>query len=111
MTFSLDQLSEEGDYALVEEGFEISVPSPDMQRYITVTQSEIEEVLHRVLKGPRSARDILIFKLRFFDGIGASEIARTLGEGLTTPGVSSILTRTVLRIRPILARKYGMRLK
>ena len=92
-------------------GVEITAPSPDMQRDIRVTQDEIEEVLHRAIKGRNSARDTLIFKLRFFEGMGPSEIAKSVGGELTALAVSSILSRVVNRIRPILARKYGIRLR
>jgi RNA polymerase sigma factor (sigma-70 family) len=111
VTFSLDQLLDEGDHALASEGVEITAPSLDMQRDIRVTQDEIEEVLHRAIKGRNSARDLLIFKLRFFEEMGPSEIAKSLGGELTALAVSSILSRVVNRIRPILARKYGIRLK
>jgi RNA polymerase sigma factor (sigma-70 family) len=111
VTLSFDQLMEEGDHAIANEGVEIAAPSPELQRDIRVTQNEIEEVLNRVIKGRNSARDILIFKLRFFDGMGPSEIASSLGGELTALAISSTLSRVVTRIRPILARKYGLRLK
>jgi RNA polymerase sigma factor (sigma-70 family) len=111
VTFSLDQLLDEGDHALASEGVEITAPSPDMQRDIRVTQDEIEEVLHRAIKGRNNARDILIFKLRFFEEMGPSEIAKSVGGELTALAISSILSRVVNRIRPILARKYGIRSK
>ena len=70
-----------------------------------------EEVLYGIIKGRNGARDILIFKLRFFDEMGPAEIVRALGGELTAGAVSSIINRAVLRIRPILASKYGMRVK
>lgn len=111
VTFSLDQLTEEGDHALVDEGLDVAAPSPDAQRDVVTAQDEIEEVLQRLLKGRNGARDILIFKLRFFEGLGPAEIVKALGGELTARAVSSILTRTVIRLRPVLARKYGIRLK
>ncbi|HEY9230550.1 MAG TPA: sigma-70 family RNA polymerase sigma factor [Blastocatellia bacterium] len=109
--FSLDQLTAEGDRGLLKEGLDPNVLSPDLQRDITVTQGEIEEVLYGIIKGRNGARDILIFKLRFFDEMGPAEIVRALGGELTAGAVSSIINRAVLRIRPILASKYGMRVK
>ena len=103
VTFSLEDLS--------NEGVEISSPSPEARRDIRVTQDEIEEVLHRMITGRNSARVIMIFKLRYFQEMGPSEIANMVGEGLTGIAVSSILSRAVGRIRPILAHKYGIRLK
>jgi RNA polymerase sigma factor (sigma-70 family) len=111
LTFSLDQLSEEGDYALAKEGFDVTAPSPDMQRDLRVAQNEIEEVLQEVIKGRNRTRDILVFKLRFFEGMMPAEIVKVVGGDLPAYRVSSILRRVVIRIRPILANKYGIRLK
>jgi RNA polymerase sigma factor (sigma-70 family) len=111
VTLSLDQLMEEGDHAVASEGVDIAAPSPETQRDIRVAHKEIEEVLHRVIKGRNSARDILIFKLRFFDGMGPSEIADSLGGELSALAISSTLSRVVNRVRPVLARKYDVRLK
>src|SRR5581483_59137 len=104
-----DQLTAEGDQGLIREGFNSAALSPRVYRDITVTQAEIEEVLQAEFKGRNGARDILVFKLRFFDEMGPAEIVRALGGELTAGAVSSIINRAVLRIRPILEGKYGMR--
>jgi len=109
VVYSLDQLTAEGDQGLIREGFNSAALSPRVYRDITVTQAEIEEVLQAEFKGRNGARDILVFKLRFFDEMGPAEIVRALGGELTAGAVSSIINRAVLRIRPILEGKYGMR--
>src|SRR5205085_4228229 len=50
VTFSLDQLTQEGDHALVDEGVDVTAPSPDAQRDVVTAQNQIEEVLQRLLK-------------------------------------------------------------
>jgi RNA polymerase sigma factor (sigma-70 family) len=111
LAFSLDQLSEEGDFALAKEGVEITAPSPDKLKDINVVQKEIEELLQRIIKGRNRDRDILIFKLRYFDGLMPAEIVKAIGDDIPAFRVSSILRRVVTRIRPILASKYGIHLK
>ena len=109
-TFSLDQLLEEGDHALVREGIEASVSPGHSDRSFTVAQEEIEELLRRVIKGRNRDRDILIFKLRFFEDLTPTEIS-TLVHDLPPRQISSIIRRVLIRIRPLLARKYHIRLK
>src|ERR1051325_9334942 len=110
ITLSLDQLLEEGDHALGREGIEtVASPNPS-DRSVTVAQDEIEELLRRVIKGRNRDRDILIFKLRFFEDLTPTEIA-TLVPDLPSRQISSIIRRVLIRIRPLLARKYHIRLK
>src|SRR5438128_3694029 len=108
--FSLDQLSEEGDHALVREGIEVAVSSGPTDRSVTVAQDEIEELLRRVIKGRNRDRDILIFKLRFFEDLTPMEIS-PLVRDLPPRQISSIIRRVLMRIRPLLARKYHIQLK
>ena len=111
ITLSLDHLLDAGDHAVLSEGGEITVPSPDADSSLAFAQEEIEEVLRRALKGRDNERAILIFKLRFFQEMSHAEIIETLGIDLTPVGISSIINRIVKRIRPILASKYGIRQK
>jgi RNA polymerase sigma factor (sigma-70 family) len=110
LTFSLDRLLEAGDHAVARQGIEAATPSVELERDITVAQDEIEELLRRVIKGRNSDRDILIFKLRFFQDLSPNEISE-LFPNLPPRQVSSVLRRMLIRIRPVLARKYGMRQK
>lgn len=109
-TFSLDQLSEEGDHALVREGIQSPISSGDSDRSITVAQDEIEELLRRIVKGRKRDRDILVFKLRFFEDLTPTEIS-TFVRDLPPRQISTIIHRILIRIRPLLARKYHIRLK
>jgi RNA polymerase sigma factor (sigma-70 family) len=109
ITVSLDQLLEDGDFALANEGGSMMSPPPDVQTGLSFALEEIEEVLRKVVRGRNGARDTLIFKLRFFHEMSLAEIIRATGSELSPVGVSSIINRTAARVRPILARKYGIR--
>jgi RNA polymerase sigma factor (sigma-70 family) len=109
LTFSLDQLLEEGDHALAREGVDVAVSPDQADRNVTVAQDEIEELLRRVIKGRNRDRDILIFKLRFFDELTPAEISTVVN--LPPRQISSLIRRALLRIRPLLARKYHIHLK
>ncbi|HST23115.1 MAG TPA: hypothetical protein VLR90_18470, partial [Blastocatellia bacterium] len=73
-------------------------------------KDEIEQALKMKVKGKNRDRDIVIFKLRFYDGLTFSEITKALDLDLSPVSVGSILNRIVARIKPILARTRGIRL-
>jgi RNA polymerase sigma factor (sigma-70 family) len=106
VTLSLDQLMDVGDHALASEGVKTVVSSPDAETAPTFTQEEIEALLNQEVKGRNRERAILIFKMRFFQEMSHTEIIKTLGSELTPVAISSIINRTLKRIRPILARRY-----
>jgi len=108
LTLSLDRLMEAGDHEVAKQGIEAAIPSIELERDIQVAQDEIEELLRRVIRGRNSERDILIFKLRFFQDLSPNEISE-LFPNLAPRQVSSILRRMLIRIRPMLERKYGLR--
>ena len=61
--------------------------------------SEIERALLRTTKGPNQNRDILIFKLRFYEGLTLQEITSALNLGITPISVGSVLTRITAKLR------------
>ena len=99
VTVSLDQLLSRGD---------ASFPAADTN--ITFAEDEIEQVLLKVVKGRNRERDILIFKLRFYEELTLNEIAETQGLKLSPVSIGSILNRIVLKMKPILARSRGIKL-
>jgi RNA polymerase sigma factor (sigma-70 family) len=110
ITVSLDQLLMRGDRALSDERA-IGVENKfSAESDIAFAEEEIEQALKKVVKGRNRERDILIFKLRFYEEMTLSEIAKTLGLDLSPVSVGSILNRIVLKIKPILARPRGIRL-
>ncbi|HKS40562.1 MAG TPA: DNA-directed RNA polymerase subunit alpha C-terminal domain-containing protein [Blastocatellia bacterium] len=76
----------------------------------TAIKDEIEQALRKVLKGRHRDRDVLIFKLRFYEGLTFSEIIKVLNLDLSTVSVSSIVNRIIHKIKPILSRTRGIRL-
>jgi RNA polymerase sigma factor (sigma-70 family) len=99
ITVSLDQLLMRGDS-----------PFPATDSDITFLEEEIEQALNKVVKRKNRDRDILIFKLRFYEELTLNEIAEALGLGLSPVSIGSILNRVVSKIKPILARSRGIQL-
>lgn len=59
---------------------------------------EVVEALGRVVKGPNAARDSLIFKAHFLDGLTAAEIG-AMGLGIAPKGVEAVLFRLTAKVR------------
>ena len=64
-----------------------------------VIQSEIDDLLKRILTGPDRERDRTIFWLYFRQGMSTKEIASLPTLGLTAKGVASVLERVKRCIR------------
>lgn len=60
--------------------------------------AEVLEALERVVKGPNAARDALIFKAHYVDGLTAAEIAE-MGLGIAPKGVEAVLFRLTAKVR------------
>lgn len=75
---------------------------------ITFTEDEIDQVLNKMKKNKNRDRDILIFKLHFYEGLTFREITESLALNLSPVSVGSIINRTVDKIRPPLARARGI---
>ncbi len=112
ITISIDEMLLKGDLAFHEESFIVvdSGTGTVAENDIAFIKDEIEQALKKVVKGKNRDRDILIFKLRFYEGLTFSEITKALGLDLSPVSVGSILNRIVARIKPILARTRGIRL-
>jgi RNA polymerase sigma factor (sigma-70 family) len=102
VSYSLDELLEAGDSALLNsavswlDGHPMSGLTP---RY---TKEEIDQALWKAATGKNRDRDILIFQLRFYEGLTLEEIAKVTGGKLSAISVGSILNRTTKKIRRIL---------
>lgn len=64
--------------------------------------SEVFDALARVVKEPNAARDTLIFKAYYVDGLTAAEIG-ALGLGIAPKGVEAVLYRLTARVKEALA--------
>jgi RNA polymerase sigma factor (sigma-70 family) len=59
----------------------------------------IDDIFSKIVKWPYKERDIMIFKLRYYEGLTNKEIARIKGLKLSCEGVGAIVSRTVNRLR------------
>jgi RNA polymerase sigma factor (sigma-70 family) len=62
----------------------------------------IDEAFRRVPKWKNRDRDVLMFKLRIIHGLKLKEIDKLMGLGLSTVTISSIVNRTLKKIKPVL---------
>jgi len=63
---------------------------------------EIEQALPRVVSGKHRDRDVLIFKLRYYEGLTFDEIKKVMGLELSPVSIGSILQRIVIKLKPLL---------
>jgi RNA polymerase sigma factor (sigma-70 family) len=104
VSYSLDQLLESsGDAALLAEAVSNLEGRPAVPRSENaVTIEEIERALKRAVTGRNRERDLLIFKLRYYEGLTLDEITKALALDLSAISVGSILNRIVKRVKTIL---------
>jgi RNA polymerase sigma factor (sigma-70 family) len=103
VSFSLDEMLETtGDAALVDEtagGLDgKSAAGPG----VMFTMDEVEHALRRSVSGKNRERDVLIFKLRYYEGLTLEEITKALHLDISAISVGSILNRIIKKLRPIL---------
>ena len=108
VTYSLDELMESsGDGILNKaitsrhDGAPATSPAP------IVTREELDRMLERSVSDRHRDRDILIFKLRHYDGFTLSEIRSTLRLDLSPVSVGSILNRIAVKLRSELERSVN----
>jgi RNA polymerase sigma factor (sigma-70 family) len=64
----------------------------------------IDDIFSQIIKWPYKERDIMIFKLRYYEGLTNKEIAQIKGLKLSVEGVGAIVSRTVNRLRKYLRK-------
>jgi RNA polymerase sigma factor (sigma-70 family) len=101
VTYSLDELLEKST----------NVPLPVSLPTVSVTNSnaaftseEIEKALRKAVSGRHRDRDILIFQLRFYEGLTLEEIKQALKLDLSPISVGSILNRITNKMKTLLLR-------
>lgn len=103
ISFSLDELLETGGEGGVLSGVSTdidgnrSMPGPP-----ALVIEDLDALLNKALTHRDRDRNILIFKLRYCDGLTLAEIKKTLGLDMSPPGIGSILSRINARIRKTL---------
>ncbi|HWP44476.1 MAG TPA: sigma-70 family RNA polymerase sigma factor [Blastocatellia bacterium] len=102
VSYSLDELLENGENPRFS-GPVSGYDGKPVSASPSFTMQEIEEALRKVVTGKNPDRDILIFQLRYYEGLTLEEIARVTGGKLSAISVGSILNRMIKKIRRILA--------
>lgn len=100
ISFSLDELMESGGDGGLLSGLSSGLdgrPSGTARPQISI--EEIDALLKKALTRKDRDRNILIFKLRYCDGLTLEEIKEALKLDMSTKGIGSILSRVTARIR------------
>jgi RNA polymerase sigma factor (sigma-70 family) len=99
VSHSLDELLDGGDVGLLRH----AVSGLDGQSFSgsepPITHDEIDRILRKSVSGKNRDRDILIFQLRFYEGLTLEEIAKATGNKLSAISVGSILNRTITKMK------------
>jgi RNA polymerase sigma factor (sigma-70 family) len=105
ISFSLDQLlDEQREAPLLRDAVSQLNGRPLGGVPSLISLEEVDSALNTVLTGDNRDRDLLIFKLRFYDGLTLEEIREALRLDLSTVSVGSVLNRTTTKLRGVLTR-------
>lgn len=102
VSYSLDELLEAGDSALLNSAVSGLDGQPQTGLDPRFTSEEIDQALRKAATGKNRDRDILIFQLRYYEGLTLEEIAKVTRGKLSAISVGSILNRTARKIRRFL---------
>jgi len=106
IAYSLDELLENGGEAGLLKGISCDIDGNRSGSGVPELKIEdIDALLNKALTRRDRDRNILIFKLRYCDGLTLAEIKNTLGLDMTALGVGSILSRINARIRRTVQKK------
>jgi RNA polymerase sigma factor (sigma-70 family) len=105
ISFSLDQLlDEQRDAPLLRDAVSQLDGRPLGPGGSSLTVEEVERALRAVLSGDNRDRDLLIFQLRYYEGLTLEEIRDAMKLKLSTVSVGSVLNRTATKLRAELER-------
>jgi RNA polymerase sigma factor (sigma-70 family) len=88
VTLSMEELSETG------------IPV----RHEELTMEEIESALRKAVGWKHPSRDMLLFKLRYIEGLTLEEIIKVTNLNVSVVALNSTLKRIVMRMKRLLAR-------
>jgi RNA polymerase sigma factor (sigma-70 family) len=94
-----DLLSKQSEALVFKELEALSSERPTGESSKLLSTEIIDEIFARIVKWQNKERDIMIFKLRYYEGLTNREIARIKGLKLSREGVGTIVSRTVNRLR------------
>lgn len=99
ISYSLDQLLEGGEGSMLDEVIAGLDGFPISRSNSAFTAEEIEKALNKAIRDKNRDRDLLIFQLRFYQGMKLDEIARFLGPDITSAKIGAILNRMLKRLK------------
>jgi RNA polymerase sigma factor (sigma-70 family) len=106
VTYSLDELLEKsGDSSMFEEAKSRLDGRAMIESSAAYTLEEIERALRKAVSGRHRDRDIMIFQLRYYEGLTLEEIKQTMQLDLSPISVGSILNRITFKMKPLLMRE------
>ena len=112
ISVSLDELLDTGgDSVLSDEAHNARWNPVATSSGSTLSEEEIDLALRRAVKGKNRNRDLLIFKLRYYEGLTLDEITESMGLDISAVSVGSILNRIIKKLRVILDRSGSRTLR
>lgn len=106
VTYSLDELLEKsGDSSMFEEARSRLDGRAVTESSAAYTLDEIERALKKSVSGRHRDRDMMIFQLRYYEGLTLEEIKQTMRLDLSPISVGSILNRITFKMKPLLLRE------
>jgi RNA polymerase sigma factor (sigma-70 family) len=94
-----DLLTKQSEVLVFKELDALSSDAATEESAKLISAEIIDEIFAKTVKWQYKERDIMIFKLRYYEGLTNREIARIKGLKLSREGVGAIVTRTVNRLR------------
>lgn len=104
ISYSLDQMIEDNEGPPPDDIISGLDGLPIGRSQASFTTEEIERALNRTIRDKNRDRDLLIFQLRFYQGMKLDEIARVLGPDVTSAKIGAILNRMIKRLKSALEK-------
>ena len=105
ISFSLDDLLENaGERGVPRDAISDIGGEPAGSGKQKITMEDIDNALKKAVVRKHRDRDILIYKLRYLDGLTLEEIRNALGLEMSSFGIGSVLSRLNDRLRRSLSR-------
>lgn len=101
VSFSLDEILDSGS-GILDEKIKQMEGQASANSSTSLSFEDIERALNKAVSKKNRDRDILIFKLRFYEGLTLDEITKALGLDISPVSVGSILNRILRKVRPLL---------
>jgi RNA polymerase sigma factor (sigma-70 family) len=105
ISFSLDELLQNaGEGGMLVEAVSSTDGESVAGSRLNLTVEDIEKALRGAVSRKNRDRDVLVFKLHYYEGLTFEEIRKALGLDISTMGIGSILNRINTKLRSRLGR-------